>query len=203
MVLGLLLLNALLSLQNRRRIIGSNARVTQSHEVLAALESVLATMQDAETGQRGYIITGQNSYLAPYQNAVGKIPERLQRLHNLPLTQRAKSSLPALEHQVQLRLDSLRDTAAVRQRSGLDAAQRRIAGGQGNDRMNDIRDTVSAMENAETALLQQRNATGRAMPNAPRFSRFCCRRFPAWRCCRWLTSSCGATSKIATAPRTC
>ena len=53
LVLVLLLLNAMLSYRNRQRIIGSNARVTQSNQVLAELQNVLATMQDAETGQRG------------------------------------------------------------------------------------------------------------------------------------------------------
>ena len=118
-------------------------------------------MQDAETAQRGYIITGQNSYLAPYQNAVDKIGERLKHLREVPLTPSAEAALPQLQRQVKLRLDSLRDTSAVRQRAGLAAAQQRISQGQGNDRMNDIRDTVADMENAETAQLQRRNAIAR------------------------------------------
>ena len=49
------------------RTLGDGATlVTHTHEVLSALDDVFGYVKDAETGQRGYIITGDESYLEPY-----------------------------------------------------------------------------------------------------------------------------------------
>ena len=66
-LLLLLLVNAPLSFGNIRREVGNNEQVTHSHEVLAELQAVLSTMQDAETGQRAYVITGQENYARTLQ----------------------------------------------------------------------------------------------------------------------------------------
>jgi CHASE3 domain sensor protein len=44
-------------------------RVTHALEVIEQLQTVLSTMKDAETGQRGFLLTGDASYLGPYTNA--------------------------------------------------------------------------------------------------------------------------------------
>jgi CHASE3 domain sensor protein len=58
-------------------------REQHTNEVIAALRKVLATVTDAETAQRGYLITGQESYLEPYENAVQTIEANLQALRQL------------------------------------------------------------------------------------------------------------------------
>ena len=62
-----------------------NARlaVGQTHEVITTTHKFLSAMQDAETGQRGYLITGHESYLQPYEAALGQIDALLQRLSSL------------------------------------------------------------------------------------------------------------------------
>ena len=49
--------------------VGSAQRVTNTLEVTAHLETILSTMKDAETGQRGFVLTGDESYAGPYNNA--------------------------------------------------------------------------------------------------------------------------------------
>ena len=73
-------------------------RVSHSNEVLAGLEAVLSTLKDAETGERGYLITGNRDYLKPYLSAVRSVQDRVQRLRDLtadnPVQSRALPSSP-------------------------------------------------------------------------------------------------------------
>ncbi|MEO6908977.1 MAG: CHASE3 domain-containing protein, partial [Abditibacteriaceae bacterium] len=162
LVLLFLLGNALVSFQNMRRVIYNNAEVTRSHQVLAEMQAVLSTMQDAETGQRGYIITGQEKYLEPYTAATAHIGERLQQLRVLVVMPSVKQYLPTLKHQVEERLASLRETIAVRRSAGVDEARGRILSGHGKQEMDAVRATIAEMEGAENTLLVQRAAQSRA-----------------------------------------
>ena len=49
------------------------AWVAHTHEVISTLTKVLSAMQDAETGQRGFLITGDESYLAPYNSGIATV----------------------------------------------------------------------------------------------------------------------------------
>ena len=57
--------------------------ITHTHDVLAALESVISLAKDAETGQRGYVITEQKSYLEPYSTATSAIDKQLDLVEKL------------------------------------------------------------------------------------------------------------------------
>src|SRR5690242_1584678 len=58
---------------NTRALQRSTQEVAHTHEVLMALGDVLSLMKDAETGQRGYILTGDEKYLAPYNTALSGV----------------------------------------------------------------------------------------------------------------------------------
>ncbi|NEQ21273.1 MAG: hypothetical protein F6K28_19020 [Microcoleus sp. SIO2G3] len=58
-------------------------RVAHSRLTLQKLESVLSSIKDAETGQRGYLLTGQESYLNPYKIAIQFINPQIQQLKTL------------------------------------------------------------------------------------------------------------------------
>jgi signal transduction histidine kinase/DNA-binding response OmpR family regulator/CHASE3 domain sensor protein len=55
----------------------------QGLRVLSAVQEVLTSLQDAETGQRGYLLTGESVYLEPYQRGIGLVPGRLDELRRL------------------------------------------------------------------------------------------------------------------------
>ena len=74
--------NATVAVANIRHISESQAAVTRTHQVLEALDRVLSSLQDAETGQRGYLITGDRRYLEPYWAGVASI----RRAHSPSLT---------------------------------------------------------------------------------------------------------------------
>ena len=60
-----------------------SAAVLHSNELLLALDNVLSLVKDAESGQRGYVITGRPEYLAPYRAAVGSIQAQMDALERL------------------------------------------------------------------------------------------------------------------------
>ncbi|MET0535965.1 MAG: CHASE3 domain-containing protein, partial [Steroidobacter sp.] len=57
--------------------------VTHTFNVIARLESVLSILKDAETGQRGYLLTGDGTYLEPYNNARIALPGEIKALRNM------------------------------------------------------------------------------------------------------------------------
>ena len=63
--------NMLVSQSNIHRLIENEDRVAHTQKVLTTLEEVLARVTEAETGKRGYLITDNPDYLAPYESAVG------------------------------------------------------------------------------------------------------------------------------------
>src|SRR5215831_15011835 len=69
--------------QNVETLRAQSGSVTHTHEVIIHLNSLLATLTDAETGERGYIITGDERYLEPYENALSRLAKQLQELKEL------------------------------------------------------------------------------------------------------------------------
>ena len=66
--------NAAVSVFHTAALRNESAAVLHSNELLLALDNVLSLVKDAESGQRGYVITGDPEYLAPYRAAVGVDP---------------------------------------------------------------------------------------------------------------------------------
>jgi CHASE3 domain sensor protein len=61
--LALLVANTVVSYRNTLKLISNQRLVTHTQQVLTQLETTLSTLKDAETGQRGYLITGEERYL--------------------------------------------------------------------------------------------------------------------------------------------
>src|SRR3984893_10086990 len=77
LVVALLAVNAGLAYRNTRQLNEDAGWVAHTHEVLDLTADVLLTLVDAETGQRGYLVTGRNEFLQPYNAALAAIDERL------------------------------------------------------------------------------------------------------------------------------
>jgi CHASE3 domain sensor protein len=163
-----LLVDAVLSLHNIREVATSVQWVSHSNEVLARLEAVLSTLKDAETGQRGYLLTGEVAYLEPYREAVDRLPRQMADLRQLTLDN------PPQTVRV-LRLDQLASEQLAILRRGLDlfalepdrsralqSARQTVLSGQGKQAMDAIRGEVEQMQRVEWDLLRERAAISRA-----------------------------------------
>jgi CHASE3 domain sensor protein len=82
-ILGVLIANAALSYRSTSTLINRTEWVMHTDRVIAELEATLSTLKDAETGERGYIITGEETYLEPYQAALGQIDRHVQAVRDL------------------------------------------------------------------------------------------------------------------------
>ena len=91
--------------------------------VQAHLGNTVSLLKDAETGQRGYLLTGRDDYLQPYLAAIPQIENALTSLRTLtrdnPNQQR---HLELMARSVQLKLDELKETIGLRRDKGLQAA---------------------------------------------------------------------------------
>ncbi|MFL5282890.1 MAG: CHASE3 domain-containing protein, partial [Rhodopila sp.] len=128
-----------------------------TYEVMGALRNLGITLRDAETGERGYLLTGEADYLSPYQSALGRIALLQGDLQHLTADNPAQQArLRSLAPIVQRRLEQLAQTIQVRHDSGLGAAINQIRSSAARDTMQAIEDGLSAMMTEENALLSDR-----------------------------------------------
>ena len=80
---AVLLVVAVISIRNSSRLIETNEWVNHTHEVLYEFEQILVNCVDAETGMRGYVITGNENYLEPYNTAKALVLDHLQKARDL------------------------------------------------------------------------------------------------------------------------
>src|SRR5208282_3443330 len=73
----------LLLLRDFRRTQDAEKWVVRTYQVINSAESVLSMMKDAERGERGFLLTGEASYLAPYNSAIAGLPNGLKELKDL------------------------------------------------------------------------------------------------------------------------
>ncbi len=134
-----------------------NDQVQRTHEVKEELSAVLRLVVDAETGQRGYLITDDPVYLVPYQEATSRIDARLARLDNL-----TRNSITQRQRMYELRQLEQEELAVLQQTIQLDKEGRDLEAGQivlsgiGKQRMDELRRVVADMEKEEDRLLAMR-----------------------------------------------
>lgn len=152
----LLVLSDGLGYWNVTRLRENDAWVAHTNEVLEVLENVLSTMKDSETGQRGYLITGEDRYLEPYNAAAAAIQESLQRLKRLTENNpRQQARIALLEEQVSAKLKELDRTIALRKKDP-EAARQVVLSGEGKEIMDAIRAQIGEMQQEERGLLVAR-----------------------------------------------
>ncbi len=135
---------------NFRILKADTALVVHSGDTLTALGDVLSTMNDAETGQRGYLLTGNESYLRPYHAATAEIGPRLDALERLTIDNPTQQDrLAALKPHIVAKLGELKQTVDLRQSGAAAAALAVVQSGRGKEDMDAIRAEVSAMEREE------------------------------------------------------
>src|SRR5581483_10365821 len=114
----------------------TNDFVTHTHAVLEHVQHVMSLLKDAETGQRGFVITGDETFLAPYTAALKDLPpvvkETRELTHDNPNQQRR---LDEVEPLVAGKLSELARTIEMRRSVGFEQTQKGIAAGEGKRTM--------------------------------------------------------------------
>ncbi|MGJ5630078.1 GAF domain-containing protein [Nostoc sp. CALU 1950] len=163
---AILVLIGVISYQNTRILIDTKNQVQKTQEKINKLEELLSEMKDAETGQRGYILTGQESYLEPYQVVIGNIDQKIVELRDLITDQpNQQKQFTTLESLIAAKLAILKQTIYLRQNQGFEAALQVIQTNQGKYLMDDIRKLIYEIEHEDRRLLQQQSQAAKASAN--------------------------------------
>jgi CHASE3 domain sensor protein len=135
----------------------ANTAVEHTLLVRAETEALLSLLKDAETGERGYIITGQQEYIAPYNEALTELPKRINNFRRLTADNAKEQSYIAMfDNLASRKMAILQRAIAARQTHGFDAAAALISTGEGQRVMNAARDVVAQMLMEEDRLWQER-----------------------------------------------
>ena len=138
-----------------------------AHIVRTTLEQLQSSLVDAETAERGYLLTDLDEYLAPYEQALMEVPAQLTSLHQLTIDNADQQKrLNALDPLVAHKLALVRNAIDVRRKQGFEAAQRILMTGEHKRTMDDIRAVISEMRESEDLLLGLR--TNQAVSDANR-----------------------------------
>ena len=155
--LAILAIVAVLSFRNILQQVKGADWVAHTYQVMGEMHKLTVELVDAETGQRGYIITGDERFLDPYSSAIANHDDHLRRVTDLTRDNPSQQQrIASLEQINKVRLDYLKRTIEVRKAQGFEAAQEKVRTGQGKDLMDEIRSIVAEMEKEELALLTRR-----------------------------------------------
>jgi CHASE3 domain sensor protein len=131
--------------------------VAHTHTVMETITGVLTQMQDAETGQRGFVITGNEAFLEPYQSGTGAVIQLVKDLRRLtadnPNQQRR---IDKAEPLMAAKLAELKRTVDLRRSSGFEPTMKLVSAAEGKSSMDGLRRVLGEMEGEERELLKQR-----------------------------------------------
>ncbi|MCL1634834.1 diguanylate cyclase [Luteimonas sp. SX5] len=142
-----------------QRLIADSEWVAHTNAVIGQLDELEATLRDAESAQRGYLLTGDADYLADYRNVRDRLPSTYEKLRALTADnpqQQARTRV--LQSQIELRAAQMAATLQKYQQGGLPAAQAAV-GAEVKDVSSAIRRQKAQIVEIEEALLVERDAS--------------------------------------------
>jgi CHASE3 domain sensor protein len=150
---------AILSTVSTREVAAASIRSSDTQDTLLQINQLLASLVDAETGQRGYILTGLESYLEPYTRAGTRLDMQLARLtrrfENTPTQQ---ATLDQIKRLVDEKKSEMKRTIELRRSNAPGSALHLVDSGAGLNTMNAIRDAVHKLEENELTELAANSA---------------------------------------------
>lgn len=132
--------------------------IQHTDAVQAELSDTLTNLLNAETGQRGYLLTGDERYLEPYQKAEPRLPKNVVRLDELLTAHpRSRKKLAILRDLVTKQMRDLEQSIEHRRASGEDDAISRTQTNEGKRRMEELRATLADLEREQREEFSRRS----------------------------------------------
>jgi PAS domain S-box-containing protein len=139
--------------------IGTESWVAHSRQVLLELSQTESLLKDAETGQRGFLYTGNPKYLTPYNAAISQVLPHIDNLAQLTADNpRQQAQIPALRRLANAKLAELAHTIALYQSGKPDEAKAVVLSDAGLLYMQGIRAIAAQMQSEELSLEASRTA---------------------------------------------
>jgi signal transduction histidine kinase len=201
--MALLVAVTLFAIDHQRRV---HNRAHDAEIVGMALGELLDLLRDAETGQRGYLLTGNEAYLQPYASAAPKLESQIARIRTLiGKTVEADDGMKRIQSLAEGRLDQLRRTIELKRHGDEAAALAIVNADVGKRLMDQLRREISRMQEkyehdadslnrvAERILAQLQYTTLTAVSVVAGFGAFLLldgkRRFAMMRRSQWLLAA--------------
>jgi PAS domain S-box-containing protein len=153
LLLALLIVNAAVTRRQLGLQIGAESWVSHTRKVLLELGELELLLVDAETGQRGYLYTGDSKYLTPYHDAISKIDPQLDEVAKLTADNpRQQAMIPELRDQVHAKVAEMAQVIDLHRLGKPEAARELVLTSTGLLLMDRIRLAVTQMTNEEERL---------------------------------------------------
>src|SRR5664280_588179 len=145
-----------ISYQSLKARTANSMSVNHVNEIRQQLDLFLSNLSDAETGQRGFLLTGLESFLEPYNLALTLLPGDRATLRRLAVHPDQQRNLDTLGPVTTQRLDELAQTLALKRAGQADAAAEIVRSGRGKLLMDRLRAAIAEMNTVEERLLEER-----------------------------------------------
>lgn len=133
--------------------------VRQSLEVRETLIGIKADILSAETGQRGYLLTSEQLYLAPYHQAEVELRQKMQALEQtLAETEEYRRRFREMDRLIDQKLDEMASTIKVHAEQGSTASNGLVAQNRGKFMMDRLRLLINELQQLESQELGEREA---------------------------------------------
>jgi signal transduction histidine kinase len=145
-----------------RRTEAFNQRVEHTLEVRLTAQRIMTLMVDAETAQRGYILTGREDYSASFDQAAAALPEEFEQLERrVSDNPEQLARLERLQDVARRRFGFISNSIGLARQGRIGEAVQMVRAGQGTVLMQAIRDQVSDIDAAESRALAERTQQSR------------------------------------------
>ncbi|HMQ03610.1 MAG TPA: CHASE3 domain-containing protein [Pyrinomonadaceae bacterium] len=153
----LLIVNAVISFRATNTLIENNKKVVHTLEVIETLRSTLYAVTEAESSQRGFLISGKESFLEIFNSAAPRISEHTKQLSELTSDNHGQSErVVELERSIEARLVTMQQVIQEKRAGGIEAVLRSDRFGIGAQQMAEVRRIASDIEKTEERLLEER-----------------------------------------------
>jgi methyl-accepting chemotaxis protein len=140
---------------SNEKLIGSSSWVEHTYKVIGNCQDILAAMLEAESSQRGFLLTGDEAFLQPYKSIKNRTAQTMKAIREVVSdnpTQQARVAL--LEQEIDQRLKTLQEGIDERNKEGHAGSAQAID--RGKDIMDSLRKTLAEMIREENGLLANR-----------------------------------------------
>jgi PAS domain S-box-containing protein len=161
-LLVVLAVNALVTRREVGAQIEVHAWIIHTEQVVLELRQIELLLRDAETGQRGFLYTGDPKYLAPYNLASGQIDSDIEKLAELTADNPRQQARIVLLRKLALdKLNELTMTVSLYRSGQPDEAKKIVLSDAGLSMMGDIQSLIDEMVQEATSLLTARTESYR------------------------------------------
>ncbi|HWF09129.1 MAG TPA: PAS domain S-box protein [Bryobacteraceae bacterium] len=156
LAIGIVLVIFVLFYADWRAFQNASKQVDETRQLQKQTDAVLSSVTDAETGERGYLLTGDPQYLAPYEKANADLPDELKQLaQTAAAAGRDVDQVRNIQTVIHDKMNELKRTIELRDQQGADAALASMRDGEGRLTMDEVRSDVKVMLSGEYMSLYQ------------------------------------------------